>query len=133
MMPGRGAGLSSWSSYNTMQRLSPDSLVLRVARALMEGSDDRDPRSEDVSMLTAANRVTDLQRRVEADVRRRIAEEAAPYESMSPEQLLKKAQKLEKKMLQHARDLEFEEAARLRDEIQRIRKASVGLPQRLAG
>jgi excinuclease ABC subunit B len=65
--------------------------------------------------------------------RRRVAEEATPYESMSPEQLLKKAQKLEKRMLQHARDLEFEEAARLRDEIQRIRKASIGLPERLAG
>jgi uncharacterized protein with von Willebrand factor type A (vWA) domain len=77
-MPGRGEGLSSWSSYNTLQQLSPDGLVLRLARALMEGSPDRDPRSEDVSMLTAANRVADLQRRVESDVRRRIAEEKDP-------------------------------------------------------
>ncbi|MBT8078912.1 MAG: excinuclease ABC subunit UvrB [Gammaproteobacteria bacterium] len=65
--------------------------------------------------------------------RRRVAEDATPYESMSPEQLLKKAQKLEKKMLKHARDLEFEEAARLRDEIQRIREAGLGLSDRLAG
>ncbi|GAA1911483.1 vWA domain-containing protein [Nocardioides marmoribigeumensis] len=77
-MPGRGEGLSSWSSYNTVQQLSLDGLVLRVARALMEGSDDRDPRSEEVSMLTAANRVASLQRQVEADVRRRIAEEKDP-------------------------------------------------------
>ena len=34
---------------------------------------------------------------------------------------MKRASKLEKKMLKHARDLEFEEAARLRDEIRYIR------------
>ncbi len=77
-MPGRGDGLSSWSSYNTLQQLSPDGLVLRVARALMEGSDDREPRSEDTAMLSAANRVAGMQRRVESDVRRRIAEEKSP-------------------------------------------------------
>ncbi len=65
--------------------------------------------------------------------RRRVAENTARYESMSPEQLLRKAQQLEKKMLRHARDLEFEEAARLRDEIQRLRKSGLGLPDRLAG
>ena len=54
--------------------------------------------------------------------RKRVAEDATPYESMTPEQLLRKAQSLEKKMLKHARDLEFEEAARLRDQIQEIRK-----------
>ncbi len=77
-MPGRAEGLSSWSSYNTLQQLSPDGLVLRVAEALVRGSDDREPRSEDVAMLTAAHRVADLQRRVESDVRRRIAEEKSP-------------------------------------------------------
>ena len=65
--------------------------------------------------------------------RRRVAEDATPYESLTPEQLLKKAQKLEKRMLRHARDLEFEEAARLRDEIQRIRKVGLGISDRLAG
>ena len=65
--------------------------------------------------------------------RRRIAEDAGSYDKLTPEQLLRKAQQLEKKMLQHARDLEFEEAARLRDEIQRLRKTGLGLPERLAG
>jgi excinuclease ABC subunit B len=64
--------------------------------------------------------------------RRRIAEDATPYESMTPEQLLRRAQQLEKKMLQHARDLEFEEAARLRDEIRRLRKSGLGLPDQVA-
>ena len=58
---------------------------------------------------------------------KKAAESAANYSTLSPEQLLAKAQKLEKKMLKHARDLEFEEAARLRDEIQRIREHGLGL------
>ena len=65
--------------------------------------------------------------------RRRVAEDATPYDSMTPEQLLQKAQKLEKKMLRHARDLEFEEAARLRDEIRKMRDAAMGTSDRLAG
>jgi len=65
--------------------------------------------------------------------RKRVAEDATAYESMSPEELLRKAQQLEKKMLKHARDLEFEEAARLRDEIQRMREIGFGLSDKLAG
>ena len=65
--------------------------------------------------------------------RRRIAEDATRYEKMTPEQLMKRAAKLEKQMLKHARDLEFEEAARLRDEIHRIRQESLGLADRKAG
>ena len=65
--------------------------------------------------------------------RRRVAENAASYESMTPGQLLKRAAKLEKQMLRHARDLEFEEAARLRDEIRRMRLEGLGLSDRKAG
>lgn len=63
----------------------------------------------------------------------RAAEAGAEYASMSPEQLMRKAQKLEKQMLKAARDLEFEEAARLRDEIHRIREAGLGLTDLKAG
>jgi excinuclease ABC subunit B len=65
--------------------------------------------------------------------RRQVAEDATAYASMSPEQLMKRATKLEKRMLRHARDLEFEEAAHLRDEIQRIRQEGLGLPDLKAG
>jgi uncharacterized protein len=77
-MPGRGRGLSSWSTYNTLQQLSPDSLVLRLAQALMLGSDDHEPRAEPLAMKAAAAQVERLERLVEADVRRRIAEEKSP-------------------------------------------------------
>jgi protein-arginine kinase activator protein McsA len=36
-------------------------------------------------------------------------------------------------MFRLARNLEFEEAARMRDEIQRLRKAELGLPDSRAG
>jgi len=65
--------------------------------------------------------------------RKRIAEDATRYESMTPEQILRKAQKLEKKMLKHARDLEFEEAAKLRDEIHNMREIGLGVSDKLAG
>jgi len=65
--------------------------------------------------------------------KRRVAEDGAHYDQMTPEQLLKRATKLEKKMLKHARDLEFEEAARLRDEICYIRDEGLGLSARKAG
>ena len=65
--------------------------------------------------------------------RKRSAEDKALYESMTPENLLRKAQKLEKKMLKHARDLEFEEAAGLRDQIQEMREIGIGVSEKLAG
>jgi excinuclease ABC subunit B len=65
--------------------------------------------------------------------KRRVAEDGTRYDTMSPEQLMKRAAKMEKKMLKHARDLEFEEAARLRDEIRNIREEGLGLSDRKAG
>ncbi len=65
--------------------------------------------------------------------RRRIAEDATAYESLTPEQVIRKAQKLEKRMLKHARDLEFEEAARLRDKIQKMREIGLGINDKLVG
>ena len=74
-MPGRGPGLAGFSTYNTMGSLKPDTIVLRLAEALMAGSDDRAPRSRDLAMLTATHRVDRLRALVETDVRRRVAEQ----------------------------------------------------------
>ena len=40
---------------------------------------------------------------------------------------------LEAEMFKHARNLEFEEAARLRDEIDKLRRTGFGLPEEKAG
>ena len=65
--------------------------------------------------------------------RAKVADKSSPYEVLTPEQMMKKAAKLEKQMLKHARDLEFEEAARLRDEIQTLRSQSFGVEGKKAG
>jgi len=53
----------------------------------------------------------------------KVAETKADYHSMSPADAVKEINKLEKKMLQHAKDLEFEAAAQIRDQIGEMRKA----------
>ena len=45
----------------------------------------------------------------------------ATVENMSEKQLAKEMQKLEKQMLQHAQNLEFEKAARVRDQLAQLR------------
>lgn len=57
---------------------------------------------------------------------RRVAEEPAEYGVMDPAKAVAKIKALEQQMYQHARDLEFEDAARLRDQIQRLKAASLG-------
>jgi excinuclease ABC subunit B len=41
---------------------------------------------------------------------------------------MQKIKKLEEQMYRHARDLEFEEAAKIRDQVRHIRKYGLGLP-----
>ncbi|HEV2110398.1 MAG TPA: excinuclease ABC subunit UvrB [Gammaproteobacteria bacterium] len=59
----------------------------------------------------------------------KAAEERGRYEAMTPEKRLKLIKQLEQQMHKHARDLEFEEAARLRDDIRRLREIDMGLPE----
>ncbi len=46
---------------------------------------------------------------------------------LKPETLVKEIKKLEAEMSQGARNLEFEEAARLRDEIERLKQLELGI------
>nr|VFJ63034.1 MAG: Excinuclease ABC subunit B [Candidatus Kentron sp. DK] len=52
-----------------------------------------------------------------------VAEEEVAYQAQSPEQRERLIAKLEARMIKHAEDLEFEEAAAVRDEIRRIQGA----------
>ena len=58
---------------------------------------------------------------------------AGPVHELRPEQALRRMKQLESEMFKHARNLEFEEAARLRDEIETLRRAGFGLPEVKAG
>jgi excinuclease ABC subunit B len=55
----------------------------------------------------------------------RVAEEVAEYAGLPPEKLARKLRQLEKQMYQHAQNLEFEDAARLRDQIRHIRESTL--------
>ncbi|MBA2239513.1 MAG: excinuclease ABC subunit UvrB, partial [Lysobacter sp.] len=56
---------------------------------------------------------------------RKVAEERDQYAVLTPAQLSARIKQLEQKMYQHARDLEFEEAASVRDQLNRIKDSSL--------
>lgn len=72
-MPGRGPGLSSWSSYTALRRLSTDELTTRLIDALRAGG-----WTDEEAERTAGRRTGSYVAMVEADARRRIAEEKGP-------------------------------------------------------
>ena len=55
------------------------------------------------------------------------AQEEARYEAMSEKQIAREIKALEKKMLAHARNLEFEDAARARDQLAELKKRVFGV------
>jgi excinuclease ABC subunit B len=56
------------------------------------------------------------------------AKAAAEFEAMSEKDLGKRIKALEKQMLEHARNLEFEKAARVRDQLALLREQAFGAP-----
>ena len=72
-----------------------------------------------------SKRITDVMegaRGKSAAAKLRIADDRKAYEVLSPHEYAKLISKLEKQMYQHAKDLEFEEAAALRDRIESLEK-----------
>jgi excinuclease ABC subunit B len=54
------------------------------------------------------------------------AEERARYETLSEKDAAKEIKRLEKQMIEHARNLEFEKAAEVRDRLQALKRAVFG-------
>jgi excinuclease ABC subunit B len=92
------------AAYNKEHGITPTSIRKAVAD-VMEGA--------------RSGPVTGVQRYA------RVAEEVAEYAGMPPEKLARKLRQLEKQMYQHAQNLEFEDAARLRDQIRHIRESTL--------
>ena len=57
----------------------------------------------------------------------KVAQEEARYEAMSEKQIAREIKALEKKMLEHAKNLEFEEAAKARDQLGELKKRVFGV------
>jgi excinuclease ABC subunit B len=81
------------------------------------------------TIVKAVGDVMEGARAVQDDL---VRESGVDY-ALAPEQAVKRIKKLEGEMMKLARNLEFEQAARLRDEIQRLRKSAFGAPTTLAG
>ena len=62
----------------------------------------------------------------EARAELQAAQETAKYESMSEKQVSKEIKRLEKQMLDHAKNLEFEKAAQVRDQLRIVKEQLFG-------
>jgi len=58
---------------------------------------------------------------------RKVAEKAKTYQAMNATQLMDKVTEMEKQMFEYARELEFEKAANLRDQVEQLRKQIVAI------
>ncbi len=74
LIRGRGPGEQRWSSYNVMNRVSPDELVVKALRGLAAGASEADPSTR--RLVEAQARV--FEQLVEGEVRRRAAEVRGP-------------------------------------------------------
>ncbi|MDO9371971.1 MAG: excinuclease ABC subunit UvrB [Gammaproteobacteria bacterium] len=63
----------------------------------------------------------------------RVAETLIEYAALPPAKMMQKIKKLEQQMHKHARNLEFEQAAQIRDEIHALQEYQLGLVDKKAG
>ncbi|NOX27075.1 MAG: excinuclease ABC subunit UvrB [Gammaproteobacteria bacterium] len=59
----------------------------------------------------------------------KVAEEIAEYGDLGSDKLNHKIKELEKKMFKHAQELEFEQAAKTRDQIRKLEERAMGMPE----
>ncbi|WEN14494.1 excinuclease ABC subunit UvrB [Rhodanobacter sp. AS-Z3] len=97
-------------AWNEANGITPKTVVRRIAD-IMEGA-----RSETGNRR--GNKTSSRSHGV-------VAEQAADYAGLSPQQISAMLKKLEAQMYKHAQNLEFEDAARLRDQIHQLREQSL--------
>ena len=64
----------------------------------------------------------------EARLELAVAQDSAKYEGMNEKQISKEIKKLEKQMIDHAKNLEFEKAAKVRDQLRVLKEQVFGAP-----
>jgi excinuclease ABC subunit B len=122
--------------------LYADRITGSIERALAETNRRRAKQieyneSHGITPQTIRKAVTDIMEGARGDAgpsaASRSGEEATGGRPLAPAQAMKKIKKLEAEMYRHARNLEFEEAARIRDEIETLRRSAFEEPGSLAG
>ena len=111
----------------------------KVTDSMQRAIDETDRRREKQALFNAANNITP--RSIVKDVREMIdgvydatasrqdlksASAAAEYEVMSEKQVSREIKRLEKQMFEHAKNLEFEKAARVRDQLALLKEQVFG-------
>jgi excinuclease ABC subunit B len=99
-------------AWNASQGITPQTVVRRIAD-IMEGA-----RSEAPGRGRGS-------RRGGREREQAVAESIGEYDSLTPAQLSAAIKKLEAQMYKHAQNLEFEEAARMRDRIGQLREQAL--------
>ena len=105
--------------------LYADKVTGSMQRAMVETERRREKQQEHnkkhgITPKGIIKKVTDVMegsKRYRKDNLKQVAEDKAEYNTLTPSQIAKKIDELEAKMYQHSRNLEFEDAARTRDEI----------------
>jgi excinuclease ABC subunit B len=80
-----------------------------------------------ITPIGVSKRIKDLIDGVYDATEAKAAEQEARYEAMSEKQLAREMKALEKKMLTHAKNLEFEDAAKARDQLGELKKKIFGV------
>jgi excinuclease ABC subunit B len=112
--------------------LYADRVTDSIKRALAETERRRNKqtlynRKNSITPKGIIKRIKDLIDGVYDAAQARVAQEEARYEAMSEKQIAREIKALEKKMLEHARNLEFEEAAAARDQLGEMKKKVFGV------
>jgi len=102
-------------AYNEAHGITPQTVVRRIAD-IMEGARSEAPAGKGRGKRGAGR---------EREREKSVAEPAAGYASLNPQQLSAAIKKLEGQMYKHAQNLEFEEAARIRDQIGKLREQAL--------
>ena len=112
--------------------LYADRVTDSIRKALQETERRRDKQVQynqrhSITPKGIVKRIKDLIDGVYDAAQMQAAQEEARYEAMSEKQIAREIKAIEKKMLEHARNLEFEEAAKARDRLAELKKRVFGV------
>ena len=93
--------------YNTHHGITPVGIVKKITDTLESGYGKQNLSKKDKESL-------------------KVAEQREEYRAMSPKKLAKEIENLENKMYEHASNLEFEEAAFVRDKLEEVKRLALG-------
>jgi len=112
--------------------LYADQMTDSIKRALAETDRRREKQvlfneKNSITPRSIVKRIKDLIDGVYDAAQMQAAQEEARYEAMSEKQVAREIKALERRMIEHAKNLEFEQAARVRDQLAELKKRVFGV------